>query len=52
MKYAPFLLATLISFPVAAHEGHGLAGGHWHATDVLGFVVVGLLALAIWRSRK
>jgi len=36
-----------------AHDGHGLAGTHWHATDVWGFVVVGgLAAVAIWVSRK
>ena len=36
-----------------AHDGHGLAGTHWHATDVWGFVVVGgLAAAAIWFSRK
>lgn len=36
-----------------AHEGHGLFGPHWHATDTLGFValVVGVGA-AIWLSRK
>jgi hypothetical protein len=46
--------ATLWSTSVTAmaHDGHGQAGMHWHATDVLGFVVVGLLiALAAWRSR-
>jgi len=38
---------------VFAHDGHGLAGAHWHATDVWGFVVVGgLAAVAIWVSRK
>ncbi len=38
---------------VFAHDGHGLAGSHWHATDVWGFVVVGgLAAAAIWFSRK
>ena len=36
-----------------AHDGHGLAGTHWHATDVWGFGVVGgLAAAAIWLSRK
>ncbi|MDZ7939128.1 MAG: hypothetical protein U5M53_12965 [Rhodoferax sp.] len=36
-----------------AHDGHGLGGTHWHATDVWGFVVVGALsALAIWIARK
>lgn len=38
---------------VFAHDGHGLAGTHWHATDVWGFVVVGgLAAAAVWVSRK
>ena len=36
-----------------AHDGHGLGGTHWHATDVWGFVVVGCLsAAAIWFARK
>jgi hypothetical protein len=35
-----------------AHEGHGLAGSHWHPTDTAGFAFVALLAgLAIWFSR-
>ena len=29
-----------------------MAGSHWHATDVWGFVAVaGVLAVAIWLSR-
>ncbi len=41
------------SSTVLAHDGHGLAGTHWHATDAWGFVVVGCLsAAAIWFSRK
>ena len=36
-----------------AHEGHGLFGSHWHATDALGFVALaGLIAVAVWLSRK
>ena len=36
-----------------AHEGHGLAGLHWHATDASGFVAVaGMIAAAIWLSKK
>jgi len=32
-----------------AHEGHGLYGSaHWHATDVLGFIGVVLVAAAVW----
>lgn len=38
---------------VFAHDGHGLMGSHWHATDVLGFVVVSALAAAaIWLSGR
>jgi len=35
-----------------SHEGHGLPGSHWHASDVFGLLLVGgLAALAIWLSR-
>jgi hypothetical protein len=38
---------------VLAHDGHGLSGTHWHATDVWGFVAVAaMIAVAIWLSRK
>jgi hypothetical protein len=49
------LAAVSASSAVAAHahDGHGLFGSHWHATDALGFVAVAaLVALAIWMSRK
>jgi len=49
---AAYLMSTGAS-TAFAHDGHGLAGSHWHATDVWGFVVVGgLAAAAIWVSRK
>ena len=36
-----------------SHDGHGLSGLHWHASDTLGFVLVaGLVVAAIWLSRK
>jgi hypothetical protein len=36
-----------------AHEGHGLGGTHWHATDVLGFVAAAaLVALAVYLGKK
>jgi hypothetical protein len=44
----------LASSCAAAHEGHGLAGAHWHASDLFGLA----LALAAgagmvwWRGRK
>ena len=35
-----------------AHEGHRLAGSHWHPTDTAGFAFVAVLAgLALWLSR-
>jgi hypothetical protein len=44
--------AALLAGPALAHEGHGLAGAHWHATDAWGLLVLGgLVALAIWLSR-
>ena len=38
----------------AAHDGHGLGGAHWHATDVWGFVALAVVAGAAiwWRKRK
>lgn len=53
MKRPILLAAALSSLPALAHEGHGLFGSHWHATDALGFVgVAALIGLAIWLSRK
>jgi len=35
-----------------AHDGHGLQGGHWHASDAWGFVLAGaVLALVLWSRR-
>jgi hypothetical protein len=32
-----------------AHDGHGLVGAHWHATDVWGYVALAvLIAAAVW----
>ena len=34
------------------HDGHGMGGIHWHATDTFGLLLVGgLAALALWFSR-
>ena len=53
MKHIATLAATLSTLPAFAHDGHGLFGSHWHATDALGFVAVaGLIALAVWLSKK
>ena len=45
---------AILAWPTAvfSHDGHAMAGTHWHATDVWGFVAMaGVLALAIWLSR-
>ena len=45
---------ALFARPAAlfAHDGHGLAGSHWHTTDAWGFAALGLaIAAAIWLSK-
>ena len=56
-KITPKLVAACAgimgSTAVLAHEGHGLQGLHWHATDTLGFIAVAaMVAVAVWLSRK
>jgi hypothetical protein len=38
----------------AAHEGHGLAGAHWHASDLFGlaFALAAGAGMVWWRGRK
>jgi hypothetical protein len=48
-------LGPLLTGTSWAHEGHGaLARGHWHATDLFGFIVLAVVlgALAWWTGRK
>jgi len=53
MNSLHFLTLTFLALPAFAHEGHGLVGSHWHATDVLGFVgAAAVVAVAIWLSKK
>jgi hypothetical protein len=36
-----------------AHEGHGLPGAHWHATDAWGYVALAVIAaVSVWFSRR
>ncbi len=50
------LLAATLLLPggaALAHDGHGLPGTHWHATDAFGLALLGVLvAVAIWLARK
>ena len=53
MKTLTGLVMALTAPLALAHEGHGLTPPHWHATDVLGFVVLGVVvAAALWASRR
>jgi hypothetical protein len=47
-------IAMALATPLAlAHEGHGQALPHWHATDALGFVALAVvIAAALWASRR
>jgi hypothetical protein len=49
MKTAWLLLT--FSASAQAHEGHGLWGGHWHASDTLGFLWVAVV-VALWLLRR
>ena len=52
LRSAAVALALLAAHGLAlAHEGHGMQGSHWHATDLLGLVVGLAVAALIWRSR-
>ncbi len=53
-KQALAAAAWLAAAPLAlAHDGHGLAGSHWHASEAGGLALVALLAsIAIWLSRR
>ncbi len=54
--FSKSLMATTLASAACAaqaHEGHGLFGAHWHATDALGFVAAaGLIGLVVWLSKK
>ena len=54
MKLLLTLFALMAVRAAQAHDGHGLTGTHWHATDVAGFVIgaVAVAALLWWKGRK
>ena len=53
MKRITALFPLLTALPAFAHDGHGMFGSHWHATDVLGFVAAGgAVALMLWFSGR
>jgi hypothetical protein len=49
------LASSLAALPLVAlaHEGHGVHGAHWHATDLWGFFALAVVAAAaLWWRRK
>jgi hypothetical protein len=55
MKFALTLITALTAASAQAHDGHGLWGAHWHASDGFGFVVLAfavVVGAALWLSRK
>ena len=54
MKHFLTLLALFWVATARAHDGHGLSGAHWHATDAVGFIAAAVAAGAYlwWRGRK
>lgn len=52
---APLSAAALsaVALPAVAHDGHGLWGAHWHASDAFGFVALAVaVGVTVWLSRK
>ena len=52
MNRIPTALLALAATPGFAHEGHGLFGAHWHASDAWGFVVLAVLVAAAWWASR
>ena len=49
------LAGALAALPLCslAHDGHGMTGAHWHATDLWGFVALAAVAAAaLWAGRR
>ena len=53
MKHALSTLAAWMGSTAFAHEGHGLSGAHWHATDSWGWLALAVaIAAALWTARR
>ena len=54
MNRASLPVAAALAVPglAFAHEGHGLFGAHWHASDAWGFLIVAALAAAAWWASR
>ena len=51
MKFLKSLVLFIGAMPhlgAWAHDGHGLTGAHWHASDALGFAAAIGVGVAAW----
>jgi len=52
-RHTSLALALLAPALAHAHDGHGLTGAHWHATDTVGLLAsVIAVAVGMWWSGK
>ncbi len=52
-RHLAALSVLLVPAMAAAHDGHGLSGAHWHATDTVGLLAsVIVVAVGLWWSGK
>ena len=47
-QLSTLFIGALPHFGAGAHEGHGLSGSHWHASDAMGFVAALIVGVAAW----
>jgi len=52
LQSAAALTALAASAATWAHDGHGMDGGHWHATDIWGLLAVAAAAALYYHRRK
>ena len=52
VKPTLLLLVSTLSTLALSHDGHGLEGSHWHASDAWGFVAFAVVAgVALWLGK-
>ena len=52
VKPTLLLLVSTLSTLALSHDGHGLEGSHWHASDAWGFAAFAVVAgVALWLGK-
>jgi hypothetical protein len=52
LQTATALIGLAASATTWAHEGHGMEGSHWHATDGWGLLALAAAVALYYRHRK